>query len=145
MLPDVKTIRKACRKHKIKTIPQENYFGLAEEFTQLTIEFTPDSLYEKAQLWIDMIVYPLYNLYTLLTSGVSLMACFSLFKCYQLWIRWLRFHEIKLKIRSWMHIVRSVGGPFISCNDAVYHMYVYADGMERVKAALASKKIRKTV
>jgi hypothetical protein len=33
-------------------------------------------------------------------------------------------------VREWTNIVRAVGGPFISTNDAKYHIYVYADGMQ---------------
>ncbi len=67
------------------------------------------------------------------------MYMFSLMKTYQLWIDWLRFRELREKVDNWKMKVKSVGGPWISTNDPDYHVFVYADGMERIKYALRSR------
>ena len=56
----------------------------------------------------------------------------SLHKTISLWTQWFQFKTLTYEIREWTSIVRSIGGPFISSNDPTYHMFVYADGMQRV-------------
>ena len=53
-------------------------------------------------------------------------------KCGKIWYDWIRFKELQKMLREWVAIVRSIGGPFISANDAEYHMFVYADAMQRI-------------
>lgn len=140
MIPEVKDLRKACRKQKLRYLPQENYFSLAEEFTNLSTEFMPETPFAKCELWFEMLLYPLYMIYKSCTGSFSFFYITSIYKCIQTWIRWFRFEELRKIMRDWMNTVRSVGGPFISTNDPTYHMYVYADGMERIQTALKRKK-----
>ena len=64
---------------------------------------------------------------------------FSLVKTYQLWIDWFRFKELGQTIKEWTKIVKSLNGPWISTNNPDYHVFVYADGMERIKYALLTR------
>lgn len=48
------------------------------------------------------------------------------------WHQYLRYIELKYETNEWKAIVQSIGGPFISTNDDKYHVYVYADGMQRL-------------
>jgi hypothetical protein len=139
MIPNEKKLRKLCKKQKIKSLPESDHFAIAEEFIKLTKEFAPETVIEKVELWIDMIFYPLYLIYQMITGSFSFLSVFSIQKCVQTWIRWFRFRTLKETMQTWLTTVRSVGGPFISSNDPEYHMYVYADGMERIKRALESR------
>ena len=40
--------------------------------------------------------------------------------------------ELREEINSWISIVKKVDGPWISTNDSQYHLYVYADAMQRL-------------
>jgi hypothetical protein len=48
----------------------------------------------------------------------------------------VEFDSLNSEIREWTRIVKSVGGPFISANDSTYHVFVYADAMERLRSGL---------
>jgi len=136
MLPEWKSLRKKSKKLEI---PDEPYFELAEEYIALTSKFVFEGILNNALLWFDMIIYPLYILVRLCMMDFSPMYMFSLMKTYQLWIDWLRFRELREKVDNWKMKVKSVGGPWISTNDPDYHVFVYADGMERIKYALRSR------
>jgi hypothetical protein len=83
-------------------------------------------------LWVDMVIYPIYTIISWFWS-FSFTSILSMYRAYELWIEWFRFQELKKKIREWTSIVRELGGPWISTNDAEYHIYVYADAMERIQ------------
>lgn len=53
-------------------------------------------------------------------------------KAITLWTQWIRYKTLTYEIREWTNIVRSIGGPFISSNDPTFHVFVYADGMQRI-------------
>jgi hypothetical protein len=150
VLPEFKDLRRKCRREKIK-IPEEPYFSQAEEFVNLQEIFIVDSFFASISLWIDMIFYPLYVIYKLCMQDFSPMFIISLTKTYRLWIDWFRFHELGKTIKSWKETVNKVGGPWISTNDPTYHVYVYADGMERLSHSIKllghrtrSKKLAKS-
>jgi hypothetical protein len=142
MIPEFKTLKKKCRKMKIK-IPEEPYFKEADEFVDLQKTFIVEDLISKASLWIDMLLYPLYVLYRLCMQDFSPMYVLSLVKTYRLWIDWFRFRVLGDKVKEWTRIVKSVGGPWISSNDPEYHVFVYADGMERLSHSLKLKRVSK--
>lgn len=131
-IPDSKLLRKKCRKHKIK-IANDPYFQEAEEIVNLQKTFLSSDFFGKAMLWIDMIIYPIYVLVRLCMQDFSPSYIFSLMKTYQLWIDWFRYQTLLSKVKVWIQTVRKVGGPWISCNDPEYHVFVYADGMTRLK------------
>ena len=79
-----------------------------------------------------MILYPLYILYQLILGDYSPFYMLSLFKTYELWLDYFRLRELQEEVNSWISIVKQLDGPWISTNDSTYHLYVYADAMERL-------------
>jgi len=130
MLPEWKQLRKKTRKIRI---PEEPYFEIAHEYIALKEKFEFEDTLEILYSWVDMVIYPIYIVVRLCMLDFSISFVISLAKTYQLWINWFRLKELEEKIETWKEIVRSVGGPWISTNDPIYHTFVYADGMERIK------------
>ena len=139
MIPEFKDLRRKCRKQKIR-VDKDTYFQDAGEFVELTKIFTCENIFDKILLWVDMIIYPLYVLYQLWKLNFSPMFIFSLMKTYELWIKWFRLRELVGKINTWKNIVKSLDGPWISTNNPDLHVFVYADGMERILHSLKLKK-----
>lgn len=120
----------------------KNYFEIADEYVSLQRIFSRDTLLEKLELWVEMIITPLFMLVSAILnmSMPDMFQMMSLQKCVQLWKDWFRMRELRTEIHSWMSIVRSIGGPFIASNDAEYHVFVYADGMQRLHDLIISKE-----
>jgi len=114
---------------------ESNYFELAENHVELSRVFLTETWLKNISLWFDMVIHPLYLFYKfcILFETPGIFGMCSLYKCIQSWCDWFQYQFINADIHEWMSIVRSVDGPFISTNDPTYHVYVYADGMERVK------------
>lgn len=144
MIPEFKILRRKCRRLKVK-IPDEPYFAQADEYAQLQKTFDCETLLAKLLLAVDMILYPVYIIIRLIMQDFSPMYVFALSKTYSLWMDWFQFKLLSKKVESWRKVVRSVDGPWIATNDPDYHVFVYADGMERLKHAIALRPIRKTV
>jgi len=130
MLPEWKTLKKKSKKIQI---PNEPYFALSEEYVDLKEKFICEGFIDNAYLWFDMVFYPIYIVVQLCMLNFSPMYVMSLVKTYQLWIDWFRLQELEKKVESWRDTVRSLGGPWISSNNPDLHVFVYADGMERIK------------
>lgn len=115
-----------------------SYFAKAEEYIELQKIFMKETFLENLSVWIDMIAYPIYILVSIFVfhQSLSIFMVSSVHKCVTMWLNWLRYKELNAEMRTWMNIVRSMGGPFISTNDPTYHMYVYADGMVRLEDSL---------
>jgi hypothetical protein len=96
--------------------------------------FLKDGWIGSITLWIDMIVYPIVSFILIFVYGQTptIFSMISLHKTITMWTQWFRFKSLTYEIREWRNIVRSIGGPFISSNDPTYHIFVYADGMQRV-------------
>ena len=146
MLPEWKDLRKKTRKLKVA---DDGYFALSEEYVELKNKFHCEDLMDTLYLWFDMVFYPLYIAIRLCMLDFSAMYVITLVKTYQLWIDWLRLQELESKVESWKTTVRSVGGPWISSNTPDLHVFVYADGMERIRysktvALRPSQKTEKT-
>lgn len=122
----------------------KNYFSLADEYVSLQKIFSRDTLLGKLELWIEMIISPLIQFVMAVWNQKipDMFQLMSLQKCAQLWKDWFRMREIRSEIHVWMKIIRSIGGPFISSNDAEYHVFVYADGMQRLHDSLLITKER---
>jgi hypothetical protein len=60
------------------------------------------------------------------------MFIFGMMKSYQMWIDFFRYSELYYEVENWHTIVKKLGGPWIATNDPTYHLYVYADAMERI-------------
>jgi hypothetical protein len=111
----------------------KNYFQIAEEFVNLNKLFKQETLFEKLNFWIDMVVYPLYLIFSTIwfEQPVGMFTMLSIHKTVSKWQQYLKFLELKEKTDEWKRLIQSIGGPFISTNDETYHVYVYADGMQR--------------
>jgi len=134
-------ITRMCPMHlQFMILNGSNYFASADEFVTLQRIFTHDSVYESVSLWFDMIISPLLTILHSLWKQTypSIFTLLSFQKCAELWKQWVRFQELKAYVREWMNIIRSIGGPFISSNDPEYHVFVYADGMQRLHHALCA-------
>ena len=113
---------------------KKNYFKIADEFVTLHQLFKTDTLLEKFNFWVDLVIYPLYTLISILffKQELGIFTIMSTHKTVSKWQQYLRYMELKCETDEWKAIVQSVGGPFISTNDDKYHVYVYADGMQRL-------------
>ena len=111
----------------------QKYFEIAEEFVKLNQLFKQETLLEKLNFWIDMIFYPLYIIFStiLFEQPVGMFTVLSIHKTVSKWQQYVRFRIVKSQTDEWKRLIQSIGGPFISTNDETYHMYVYADGMQR--------------
>ena len=113
---------------------KKNYFKIADEFVTLHQLFKTETLLEKFNFWIDLVIYPLYSLISILffKQELGIFTVMSTHKTVTKWQQYLRYMELKSETDEWKRMVQSVGGPFISTNDDKYHVYVYADGMQRL-------------
>ena len=140
MIPSTGDIKKKLQPEQTLhfLMKKENYFEVAEEFLQLQAIFITHTIADKISLWAEMLMSPIIMIitwfYTKELPGI--FAMMGLHKTVELWKKWFRFRELAVTVREWTTIIRSVGGPFISTNDAKFHIYVYADGMQRIKNIL---------
>lgn len=139
MIPELKVIRRRCRKQKLK-IREGSYFQDANELVDLERKFVCENFMDITMIYLDMFIYPLYVLYRLCNLDFSISYIFGLMKSYDVWFDWLRREELRSETQEWKRIVRSVNGPWISTNNNDYHIFVYADGMERINLALKKTK-----
>jgi hypothetical protein len=118
------------------------YFKIADEYVSLQKFFSRDTLIEKLELWVDMIISPLFMIISSLWNqkAPGIFNLMSLQKTVQIWKDWFRMRQLRSEIHMWISLVRSIGGPFISSNDAEYHMFVYADAMQRLHDLLLVSK-----
>jgi hypothetical protein len=112
----------------------KQFFEKADDYSRLNKVFNPEGWLEKVTLLADMIISPLVTLIMSLWYGElpSIFTVISLYKTINLWSDYIYFKMLIAELHEWTRIVKSIGGPFISTNDANYHSYVYADGMERI-------------
>ena len=112
-----------------------NYFALAEEHIYLEQIFKKETLLEKLTLWIDMLVYPIVMLFSTIWYGqdINIFTVMTIHKTVTMWLDWVKYYQLCHEVSEWKKFVQSAGGPFISTNDPTYHVYVYADGMQRLK------------
>lgn len=83
--------------------------------------------------WIDMIVGPLITIISFFVYGTyDAFSLLSFGKALAVFLEWLEYHQLSKRILEWKQIVRSNGGPVISTNDPEYHVFVYADAMQRL-------------
>jgi hypothetical protein len=133
MIPSTKILRKQAKKLKlIFDLDKKDYFKLTFEYIELKQVFLVDDFMDKIVLFIDMIIQPLYIFYKICSLEFSLLDSLSLMKSYELWISYIRFVELRSLIKEWKFMVQLVNGPWISCNDSLYHELVYADAMTRI-------------
>ena len=133
MIPSSKILRKQIKKLKLLfNLDKKDYFKLTFEYIELKQIFLIDDFMDQTILLIDMFIQPLYIFYKILLLEFSLLDSLSLMKSYELWISYIRFVELRSLIKEWKFMVQLVNGPWISCNDSLYHELVYADAMTRI-------------
>jgi hypothetical protein len=133
MIPSSKILRKQAKKLKLLfNLDKKDYFKLTFEYIELKQIFLVDDFMDQTILLIDMFIQPLYIFYKMLLLEFSLLDSLSLMKSYELWISYIRFIELRSLIKEWKFMVQLVNGPWISCNDSIYHELVYADAMTRI-------------
>lgn len=115
-----------------------NYFAVAEEFTILQQLFKQDTVFEKLNFWIDMIIYPIINLISIIfyNQRMSVFTVLLIHKTVTRWQEYIRYLQLKSETNEWKQIINSIGGPTISTNDDTYIMYVFADAMQRLRNRL---------
>jgi hypothetical protein len=147
MIPTNNEIRRKLTQDQIQYVLLNNktYFKTADEFITLHRRFVPDSFIAKLGVLTDMIVSPLITLFQMIIFKKlpDLFTVLTIYKTALIWLDWFHWRQIQQTIREWIKIIRTIGGPFISCNDAEYHMFVYADGMQRIHDSLLKTRISK--
>jgi len=123
--------------HQYLILNRRDYFAIAEEYVMLNQIFQRETFLEKLSLWVDMLIYPVFLIVSIFLhkQEFSIFTVMTIHKVVSLWTDWIRYLELQYETHEWMNIVRSNDGPFISTNDPKYHMYVYADGMQRLNNA----------
>jgi hypothetical protein len=147
MIPTNNEIRRKLTQDQIQYVLLNNktYFKTADEFITLHRRFVPDSFIARISLWTDMIISPLITLFQIafFKKLPDVFTGLAVYKTVLIWLDWFRWKQMQQTIREWINIVRTIGGPFISCNDAEYHMFVYADGMQRIHDSLLKTRVSK--
>lgn len=139
MIPSTFEIKKSLTPEIIQYIllHPTKYFQIAEEFVTLHAQFAKETFYEKMMVWLDMVISPILTIIQIFQKhSLDMFAILSIQKTINVWRDWFRWKELQTMMREWVKIVRSIGGPFIACNDAHYHMFVYADGIQRLYDSL---------
>jgi hypothetical protein len=121
----------------------KTYFTSVEKFINLNDKFNPETILEKISLYVELAISPLFTIFQIVFFGkkADIFTVMTVHKTLSVWLSFLEWMQLRDRIREWIKIVRSIGGPFIGCNDAYYHMYVYADGMQRAHDSLFGPRI----
>ena len=127
-----------CYINQYLILNNSNYFAVAEEFTTLDQLFKQDTVFEKLNFWIDMVVYPIISLISIIAYNqrMGIFSIISIHKTVTKWQQYIRYLQLKSETNEWKEIVDSIGGPSISTNDNTYIMYVFADAMQRLRNRL---------
>jgi len=103
-----------------------DFFKDTNEYFDLRRKFK--SIY----VWIDMLS-PLITIISFFLYGVyDVFSLMSLGKAILTFLQWLRYRHLSSQISKWKETVLKYGGPQIATNDPEYHIYIYADGMQRL-------------
>jgi hypothetical protein len=118
-----------------------SYFKKADEYSRLNTVFNPEGFIGTIMLWVDMVISPLITIVTSIVNQElpGLFSIFSFYKLFNIWADWVHYKILDFEIHEWKRLAKSIGGPFISTNDPIYHSYVYADAMERLRLILTEK------
>ena len=100
-----------------------DFFKDAQEYIDLR------RLFMGIMPWIDMIVGPLV---TIIYGSYDIFSVMSWVKAFQVFRQLIRYFQLSAQIKEWRRRVKDANGPFISTNDPEYHVFVYADGMQRL-------------
>jgi hypothetical protein len=139
MIPSLDEIHNRLNTSMVQSVVlnSSDYFKLADEYVSLQKIFIRDTIFSTVSLWMDMVIVPIGLIFkSLFAKSFDVFSIFSFQKCLTLWRDWFRFKELGRMLREWVKLVRAIGGPFISANEAEYHVFVYADGMQRISNSL---------
>jgi hypothetical protein len=114
---------------------------LAEEYVQLQSVLEPEGWIDGILLRNDMFIQPAIIYLTWIAGyEVSLLAIISILaKMIEVWWKWARYQVLRENAKHWVFITKLAGGPFISCNDPRYHVFVYAEAIERLRLGLSAR------
>ena len=114
---------------------------MADEYVQLQTVLEPESWINWVLLGNDMVLQPsiLYGSW-LIGYELSVFAFVGvLVKFVEVWMKWARYQVLRDYAKQWVFLTKLAGGPFISCNDPKYHVFVYAEAIERLRLLLNAR------
>jgi len=119
----------------------DDYFKKADVYSRLNKIFNPEDFISRIMLWVDMVVSPMITIVTSIWNREmpSMFSMYSFYKTFNIWAEWVEYTLLQAEIHEWKRLVRSIGGPFVATNEPLYHSYVYADGMQRLRLILTEK------
>jgi hypothetical protein len=119
----------------------DTYFKKADVYSRLNKIFNPEDFIGRIMLWVDMVVSPLITIATSIWNREmpSVFSLYSFYKTFSIWAEWVEYTILQSEIHEWKRLIKPIGGPFIATNDPMYHSYVYADSMERLRLILTEK------
>jgi hypothetical protein len=116
-------------------LPPESTFPLAEEYMQLQEKLEPEGWMGQLLLLNDMVFQPVWLFVQWVVWGrpshFAILSC--LVRTVQIWSSWARYQVLRDTARNWVLLTKLAGGPFIGCNDPKYHVFVYAEAIERLR------------
>jgi hypothetical protein len=142
MIPTNQTLKTRLTSEVVSyTALHDTYFKKADDYSRLNKIFNPEDFISRIMLWVDMVVSPLLTIATSIWNMElpSVFSLYSFYKTFVIWAEWVEYTVLQSEIHEWKRLVKSIGGPFISTNEPLYHSYVYADGMERLRLILTEK------
>ena len=142
MIPSQQTLKTRLTSDVVAYVTMnDRYFKKADVYSRLNKIFNPEDLISRIMLWVDMVVSPMITIVTSVWNMEmpSIFSIYSFYKTFNIWAEWLEYMLLQNEIHEWKRLVKSIGGPFISTNDPMYHSYVYADGMERLRLIFTEK------
>ena len=142
MIPSQQTLKTRLTSDVVSYVTMnDRYFKKADVYSRLNKIFNPEDLISRIMLLVDMVVSPMITIVTSIWNMEmpSIFSIYSFYKTFNIWAEWLEYMLLQNEIHEWKRLVKSIGGPFISTNDPMYHSYVYADGMERLRLIFTEK------
>lgn len=128
-------------------LPKTKTFPIADEYVELQSVLEPESYFEWFLLIVDMFIQPLIMFLSWCLghtiSTISLVGTIA--RALQKWWLWIRYQVLRSDVRHWIFITKLAGGPFISCNDPKYHVFVYAEAIERLRLRGVSRSTKKSL
>jgi hypothetical protein len=104
-----------------------DFFKDTNEYFDLRRKF--QSMY----VWMDMIVAPLITIISFFVYGSwDMFSIMGFAKSAMAFREWVRFRQLSAQIYKWKEIIHASGGPNIVVNDPEYHIFVYAEAMQRL-------------
>ena len=142
MIPSFQTLKIRMTSDSLAYVMlhDKQFFEKADDYSRLNKIFNPEGWLAKISLLADMIVSPVITIFMAILHGElpSIFSMVSMYKSIGIWSDWIYYQLLISELHEWTRIVKSIGGPFISTNDADYHSYVYADAMERLHICLGT-------